>query len=153
MRKILILILLLIGFSQTNYSQDDKEEPKDVRYIIAIKTSFISHNIGLDVEHQTSLPYFRGGLTLIPNYENYDSALELNGSLGINLHSKNLNWRYYSGAYVGFIPKLDDKFVGPEIGIDHFVNNSTFIGLKGHYVYSTIEEMNFQFFIRLGFTL
>jgi len=126
--SILIVTFLFIGL-KTAEAQDKrfaafaKVDPN-----ATLKDGF---NIGLGVEYQMTVMYFKAQLFAFPELrgKNY---FDYTASVGFNHHTRFEEWRIYAGMKAGTIFRDGTPFptYGFETGIEYYFGNGLYLGIE-----------------------
>lgn len=138
MKKIILTVFLGLLFSSTVINSQDRELKFSTALIIdpnaTIKDGF---NIGISLDYQMTLMYFKLQAFYFPKLNNVD-YLELSGVLiGFNYHNNRNLYRVYSGFKLGTIRREQNPFpmIGIESGLDINFSKKMYLGLMATYNY------------------
>ena len=132
-KKIITIIALFV--STCSISQDKRFA--FFGYTDAVATYHDGFNIGLGIEYQMSVVYFKAQAFVFPDLRG-KKYIELTGTvLGFNQHFNMDSWRLYEGFKVGVIIRdFVHPTVGLESGLEYYFNgynDGVYVGFGGSY--------------------
>lgn len=123
--KTVLTLLLIIVVTTLSKAQDVRF--KAFTFTDPIATTKDGFNIGLGIEYQMSVVYFKAQTFVFPDLRGY-TYTELTGTpLGFNYHDRFRNFRAYTGLKLGVILRDGGTHptYGGEVGVEYYPNGES----------------------------